>query len=457
LEALNNTQRAIVESIVETYGQDPGVVGVASVAALSGSIGRSFTAEGGAAGFSTHANLFSLIGADRSTGKGTSARILMQPIITANDELQRQYREVTLPTLKVRQRQVKGQLEALYKSKEEEPPSQERMVELQREYERIELELKQPPTLYTGSVTGAATVEVLARNDEQVILYSPEAGDAVKVALGRYTSDGGTDLDLMLSGYSVESFSESRIGRGNHHLKAPCISTLWYVQPILLKDLLSNQQAVERGLAARFLYASAPKTDIPFDFGVTKTIDQSVIDGWHQLVGRILARRGQSPQGIECHPDSLEVFREFHNMMVTLRNGPYRDIQGDLGRAREMAIRLALGQCVADAMSRGEGPTILQPDHAERGVAIARYSYSQFVHITAPLREELVRAKLTKITAICGGVGGSVKLSKLRNNHGFTDSEITQILGDYPNRIQLKTPPVGSSGGRPSPVIVQIS
>lgn len=420
LEALNEKQRAIVESIVETYGQDPGVVGVASMAVIAGSIGRSFTAEGGAAGFSTHANLFSLIGADRSSGKGTSAKVLMHPVIVANEELQRQYREVTLPTLKVRQRLLKGQLEALYKSKEEAPDTEGRLVELQRESEKIELEIKQPPSLYTGSVTGAATVEVLARNGEEIILYSPEAGDSVKVALGRYTSDGGTDLDLLLSGYSVEPFAESRIGRGSHHLKAPCVSTLWYVQPILLKELLSNEQAVERGLAARFLYAAAPQTEIPFDSGFTKTIDQSVIDGWHQLVGKILARRGQSSFGIECHPDSLEIFREFHNAMVVLRNGPYRDIQGDLGRAREMAIRLALGQCVADAMSRGgEGPKVLQPDHAERGVAIARYSYSQFVHITAPLLKERSMTKLKKICGICGGVGAALS---------YQNSRITMVI-----------------------------
>lgn len=456
IEALNETQRAIVESVMKTYDQDAGVVGIASIAVIAGAIGRAYSAEGGAAGFSTYANIFSLIGADRSTGKGTSARILMQPIIRANDEIQQRYRVDALPTLKVRQRLLKTQLEAMYKAKED-PAPEEILVQHQRELEGIELALKQPPSLYTGSVTGAAMVEVLARNEEQIMLFSPEAGDALKVALGRYTSDGGTDLDLMLSGFSVESFSESRIGRGNHHLMAPCITTLWYAQPMLIKELLSNEQAIERGLAARFLYATAPRTDIPFDTGASTPIDQSITDDWGHLVGGILSRRGQQTIGIQCHPDSLEIFREFHNTMVVLRNGPFRDIQGDLGRAREIAIRIALGQCVADAMTRKEAPTILQPDHAERGVEIARYSYSQFVHITTPLREGLGLGKLNKILELCAGVGGRVKVSKLKNNHGYTDEEIGQLLEDFPHKIQLSTPPMSPQGGRPSSIITRIS
>ena len=456
LEALNQNQREIVEAVMNTYGQDAGVVGNASIAVIAGAIGRSYSAIGGAAGFSTYANLFSLIGADRSTGKGISARVLMQPIISANDEIQLRYREDALPTLKVRHRIVKGQLEALFKAKEDPAPEQ-MLVQLQRELEVIELALKQPPSLHTGSVTGAAMVEVLARNNEQIMLYSPEAGDALKVALGRYTSDGGTDLDLMLSGFSVESFSESRVGRGNHHLKAPCITTLWYAQPMLMKELLSNEQAVERGLAARFLYATAPRTEVPFDTGENIPIDNSIIEGWQRLVGGILSNRGQQTVGIPCHPDALEIFREFHNNIVVLRNGPYRDIQGDLGRAREMAIRIALGQCVADATTRREAPTILQPDHAMRGVAIARYSYSQFVHITTPLRDGLGLGKLNKIIELCAGVGGRVKVSKLKNNHGYTEEQITQLLEDYPHKIKLLIPPMSTNGGRPSPSITRVN
>lgn len=456
LEALNEIQRGIVEAVMGTYGQDAGVVGNASIAVIAGAIGRSYMAEGGATGFSTYANLFALIGADRSTGKGISARVLMQPIISANDEMQLRYREDALPTLKVRHRLVKGQLEALFKAKED-PTPEETLIRLQRELEGIELALKQPPSLYTGSVTGAAMVEILARNEEQIMLFSPEAGDALKVALGRYTSDGGTDLDLMLSGFTVESFSESRVGRGNHHLKAPCITTLWYAQPMLMKELLSNEQAVERGLAARFLYATAPRTDVPFDTGENISIATSITEGWQRLIGGILSKREQQTKGIPCHPDALEIFREFHNTMVMLRNGPYRDIQGDLGRAREMAIRIALGQCVADAMNRGEEPLILQPDHAERGVAIARYSYSQFVHITTPLREGMGLGRLNKIVELCAGVGGRVKVSKLKNNHCYTDEEINQLLEDYPHKIQLLVPPLNSNGGRPSPFITRVS
>lgn len=455
VEALNEVQRPLVEAIINTFGQDPGVVGLTSCAVLSGAMGRSFLAEGGVPGLTTTGNTFTLVGVERSGGKGTVSTILMKPLIDANSELQKNYRDNTLPALRVRHRQIKNQLDVFFKAKEE-PPQPEILVQLQREMESIERELRYPPALYSGSSTGAALVELLVRNEEQMMLFSPEAGDSVKVALGRYTSDGGADIDLMLSGFSVEPFSESRVGRGNNHLEKPCIATLWYVQPLLLRELLSNQQAIERGLAARFLYATCPENVVPYDDGTVRSIPHELTENWNSLVRGILSKRDQNATTITCHPEAVEVFRDFHNMMVLLRNGLYRDQRGDLGRAREVAIRIALGQCVADATSRREVPTILQPDHAERGVAIARYSFSQFVNITAPLRDELRLGKLEKIIQLCEGMGGLVKVSRLKNNHGITDEEINRLVAEYPLRIQLRTPPTGASGGRPSPVIVRV-
>jgi len=455
LEYLNHTQRELVDEIINVYGQDPGVVGITSCSVLAGAMGRSFLAEGGVPGLITAGNIFSLIGLPRSGGKGTVSGFLMKPLVDANSELQKNFRDNLLPTFKIRHRQIKNQLDALHKSKE--LPDQESLITLQREFEQIERQLKYSPAILSGSATGAALVESLARNDEQLMLFSPEAGDAVKVALGRYTSDGGTDIDLMLSGFSGEPFSESRVGRGNNHLEKPCISTLWFVQPVLLRELLSNQQAIERGLAARFLYATSSQKEVPFDDGSARSLRHEYMERWNSLVRGILRRRDNPPITVSCHPDAQEIFRDFHNIMVELRNGLYRDIQGDLGRAREIAIRLALGQCVADAMSRKETPTILQPEHAERGVAIARYSYSQFVHITAPLREEIGLGKLKKVLDLCVSINGKVTVARLKNNHGFTETEISNLIDEYPNKIMMQTLPVGSGGGRPSRVIVRIS
>jgi hypothetical protein len=310
--------------------------------------------------------------------------------------------------------------------------------------------------LYAGSVTGAAFVELLNRNNEQVFIFSPEAGDVLKVAMGKYSADKSCDIDLWLSGYSVETFSEGRVGRGNCHLEAPCVSSCLFVQPTLLRDLLGNQQAVDRGLAARFLYAVAPSGDIPFDDGIQRAIDPAIAQGWHKLVTRILGRRDQNTLDIHCHPEAVEIFRAFHNQAVAARNGFLRDVQGDLGRAREMAIRIALGQCVADAMGRGDQPALISPDHAERGVALARFSYNQFVRILTPAREDRKNARLQKLLGLCEREGGSISVKKLRNSHGFDENELNTLVSDHPDKISHGQIPPGDSGGRPSPVIKRL-
>lgn len=453
--ALNPAQRAIVEGIAATYQQDCSLPGIASLSMIAASMGRGFRVDGGAAGFQTFGNLYAMLAAPRSGNKGTVARVLMQPLSDKNSENQKVYREEGVPKLKVERRLLRDQLEAAYKSKEEER-NFEQLSQWEKKLENIERSLKQPPALYAGSVTGAAFVEILSRNNEQIFIFSPEAGDVVKVALGRFTADNGCDIDLLLSGFSVESFSEGRAGRGNCHFEAPCVSACLFVQPTLLKELLGNQQAVDRGLPARFLYAVAPHSEIPYDDGILRAIEPVIAQRWHNMVTRILGRREQNTFDIPCHPEAIEIFREYHNQSVAIRNGVFRDIQGDLGRAREMAIRIALGQCVADAMERGDQPTLISPEHAERGVALARFSYNQFVGVLAPAREEKSHSRLKRLLELCDRDGGSITLKKLRNNHGFQKPELDDLVAKYPDKISYGQIPPGESGGRPSPVIIRI-
>jgi hypothetical protein len=453
--ALNTTQRAIVEAVANTYQQDSSLPGITSISIIAASMGRAFRVVGGAQGFQTFGNLYSILAAMRSGNKGTTARALMQPLTDKNIEIQKRYREETIPSLKVRKRILHNQLEAAYKSNDGDR-NLDQLSQWQKELENIELALKQPPALYAGSVTGAAFVELLGRNDEQIFIYSPEAGDVLKVALGRYTSDKSCDIDLWLSGFSVESFSEARTGRGNSYVEKPCVSSCLFVQPTLLEDLLGNEQAVDRGLAARFLYAVAPHRDIPFDDGLQRAIDPTIAQKWHHLVTRIVGRRDQNTLDIPCHPEAVEIFREFHNQAVAARNSYLRDIQGDIGRAREIAIRIALGQCVADAIDRGDQPTLISPDHAERGVALARFSYNQFVSILSPAREEKKHARLGKLLGLCDREGGTISIKKLRNSHGFDESELNALVAANPDKISRGEIPPGVAGGRKSTVIMRL-
>jgi hypothetical protein len=423
---------------------------MASIAVIGGALGRGFVAVNAAPGCETYPNIFALNVALRSTGKGITGKHIAGPLIEANSSLQMHYRESVLPSLKVSLRNLRNQLEAGYK---EEHINEQRLAEIERGLEALQLQIKHPPALYTGSATGAATSELLARNDEQLLFYSPEAGDALKVALGRFTADNSADIDLLLSGYSVESFSESRVSRGNKHFEHPCISILWLVQPSLLADLIGDEKAVDRGLTARFLYAAPPATDIPHDDGHLIEVPAAAIERWGELVRRLLAYRGQTSTHIGCHAEAQEIFRAYHNEMVNVRNGIYRDIQGDLGRARENAIRVALGQCVADAVDAGRTPREITPEQAERAVRIARYSYGQYISVMAPVREAKRTKRIARLIELCQQSGGSLTINDLERRHSFSRETLEELVTRYPQSVKIETTTPGSSGGRPSEIV----
>ena len=77
----------------------------------------------------------------------------------------------------------------------------------------------------------------------------------------------------------------------------------------------------------------------------------------------------KEPRRIVSSEGGREVFRAFHNESIRLRTGKFRDIEGELGRWRENAIRLALGQCVADDLNAAE----LSEAQAMRAVELARW------------------------------------------------------------------------------------
>jgi len=463
LWALNRAQRRAVEAIATAFRQDPALSGTVSIAGLAGALGRMFRVCD-IHGRPTYANLYTMIAAARGYGKGASQRILAA--MTAFERrIKSDYQCYTVPRLKVNLERLKQQIR---NSVREPSPEQESLPGFdvnqtllesnQLQVDAIERELKNPPSLFVGSTTGASLTGLLERNDSQLMSFNPEAGDIVRLALGRYSPDKQGDFDLLLSAYSVEPFSESRVSRGTVYLPEPCMSVCWMAQPSVLRQLLESDEARSRGLLARFLWVSIQQGEIPLDDGHATPLDPRDLQQWERMLNRALERRfsenQQGPIDIPCSQEAWDVFRDYHNETVRQRNGALREVQEELGRARENAIRLALGQCVADALEAGDQPpTELTADHARRGVALARYYYDQFIRLLRPAQTAIKLRAFTELERICRSNGGSVTLRVLRNSHGLTTEDVERTVGLFPTRLAIETNAGSARGGRPSRVL----
>ena len=459
LDALNPVMRALAVESSDVYQIKPELPGMAAIAVVAGATGKGFVITGAVSGRQTYCNVYIIPGAPKSYGKNAAAT-MAAPLRDASNELAQCFRETERPKLLTEKKISKKREEMLVKdcaagesTESEREEMQSELAQLQKRLDEIESLLTWPPTYLIGNATSAALTEILKRNGETICSFSPEAGELVRIALGKFNKDKAADFDLFLSGYTVESARETRISRGDSGDFVPCISVLWFCQPFLLRELFTNEEALERGLTARVLpFIVEHDGNIPEDDGIVRYVSESTRQAWDSLVRRVLACR-EWPQVIQCSPEAREVFRSFHNEAVRLRNGKYRAIEGELGRWRENAIRIAGGQCVADALSKGEdaGSLTLSAEQAERGVKIARWCH---LHSLAMLNKGLAdRAwqRIETLQALVTRYGGTVTLRDLRDRHGFIPHEVKMLVAEYPHTLSIWThKPIT---GRPSEIL----
>lgn len=460
---LSPAQCTIVESTAEVYRIDPALPGMASLAALGASPGKNLWVTGAVAGRETPSNLFVIAAAPKSYGKN-GASTVVAPLLEASDRRALEFREGVRPRLcqerAVAERRARLLVEWLARGRgdnnkalagQEREDLEGELRALHARMAEIAPLLESEPTLWVGSYTGAALAQALARNGEALLSFCPEAGDAIRIALGRFSKDAKADFDLFLSGYSVEPWSEGRITRGSVNIR-PCIGTIWLCQPALLREMLSNEEAIARGMTARFLMFAVDHGTIPHDDGLPRFVPGEASARWARVLGTgVQIRDMAQPWHLACEPDAREAFRGWHNESVDMRNGNFRDIEGELGRWRENAIRIAACLALADAADRGELPKAISGDCARRALGLCRWAVLSALRLMQAGRIERLAAGADRLAEALGGHDGLTTLRTLDHRHGIPAAEVRTLAGAFPERFRL-TRQKGTGPGRPSEI-----
>jgi hypothetical protein len=464
IHALNPVMRAMVENVADVHRVPVELPAMCAVGIVSGALGNAFTLTGAVNGKECHGNLYVIPAAPKSSGKGSVAGALVRPLLDASAELEADFKKNQLPGLKTEKAILEKRVNVLVNElatgktgtgKDRKPMGEMEKMETQRELERAHARLDEItpfldalPTYWVGNATSEAMERQFKRNNIGLLCYSPEAGATVRVMLGKYTKGEAADLDLYLSGYTVEDWRSDRIGRGVCQIK-PCLSMLLMVQPSILRELMGNEEAFERGMTARTI-TFIVETEPLEDDGIVRQINGETESAWCQLIRGILARRealAGNPHRITCTPEAREIFRQFHNESVRLRRGEFRDMEAELGRWRENAVRLAIGQCVADDLE----PQELTGEQATRAVEIMRWCARSALKITNAARMQIRVKRADELqTILAGKPGGKETLRNLDKSHGYKLEEVHSLAGQFPERFTLKRL---ETGGRPSEVL----
>ncbi len=105
----------------------------------------------------------------------------------------------------------------------------------------------------TDNATSEALENLLAENDGVMSVVSTEGG-VIDIMGGRYSKDGGSNIDIYLHGYSNESFDKDRAGQGHVHVDHLYLNVIFSIQPRVLKDFM-RRDFIEKGMTSRFLYS----------------------------------------------------------------------------------------------------------------------------------------------------------------------------------------------------------
>ena len=460
IHALSSAMRAIVEEVAEVHRVPVALPAMCAVGVVSGALGNAFTLVGAVNGKEGHGNLYIIAAAPKSSGKGSVAGVLVRPLLEASAELEADFKERQLPSLKSEKAVLEKRVSVLVNElasnktgagKDRQPMGAMERMETERELqtanarlEAIEPLLAALPTYWVSNATSEAMAAQFKRNNCGLFCYSAEAGEVVRVLMGKYRGDGKADYDLALSGYSVEPWRSDRIGRGSCQI-TPCLSMLLLVQPSILREITGDAEAFERGMTARLL-SFIVETEPMEDDGISRSISEQAEAGWNQLIRGILERReapASNPHRITCSPEAREVFRQFHNESVQLRRGEYQDIEAELGRWRENAIRLGVVLAMADNPEGVE----LTAEQAARAVELARWCVHFGLQITDTARMQKRAERAEELQTLLLRSGGRETLRNLDKSHGFTPEEIKAIAGQFPERFTVERV---ETGGRPS-------
>jgi hypothetical protein len=82
-----------------------------------------------------------------------------------------------------------------------------------------------------------------------------EAGGIFEILRGRYTRDGGLNLDVYLRAHAGDTLRVDRIGRPAEYVQNPALTVVLTPQPEVIRVLADRPGFRGRGLLGRFLYA----------------------------------------------------------------------------------------------------------------------------------------------------------------------------------------------------------
>ena len=453
----------ILKEFSEAVGQvndvDPAMCLMSGLSAISGAVGKSFKATNGSKHGGSYLNLYTLISATSSSGKGVIMGNALKPLHDFDKAIEDEYQR-EIPRLKARLEQFKAHKKSVLNgsSKKIDLPNlssgQDPLEFIQKEIDKIspdEKTIRGPVPFFIDNASPEAMGVALEEAKGVLFSASSEAGDIFSNLQGKY-SNQGNDFTLILKGFSGDPTEFRRVGRANVKIQEPCLSSLWMAQPSVVGKLIYDKEASSQGLTARILYVKGHMILEP------ETIDEVAIDPnlkelWGCKIRQILSTRKSltSPHEIKFTRDARMYLLEFHNQR---RNDTYGDLsayRNELGKSREIAIRVA--GILAIAEDENSMPVEINLDQTRRAVEIVKFCQQELMNEIKSKRILSLAEYANKLESVLEKEGKMSETIRNLGRMGYEVEEVEEVVGTYDDRFEIIKPEAGKKGGRPSRIL----
>jgi hypothetical protein len=255
VEVLPKDTRAYVEEVAATRQVPVDLPGMLSLGVVSGAAARRFRVQIG----TTHSeplNTFVAAGMEPGSRKSVTYQDMVEPLEAYERDLKAQMAP------KIAEAQEKRLIEESRLRFLRERAAKAEDSAQREKYRKEALELASQltvipaePRLVAGDVTSEKLANLLFEQDGRMVVMDAEAGGIFEIMAGRYTRDGGLNLDVYLRGHAGDTLRVDRVGRPAEYVYNPALTMILTPQPEVIRALADRPGFRGRGLLGRFLYA----------------------------------------------------------------------------------------------------------------------------------------------------------------------------------------------------------
>jgi hypothetical protein len=292
----------------------------------------------------------------------------------------------------------------------------------------------EPPIFITSDATIEAVGKRLQESPKGLLLARDEL-DGWFQSLVRYRGrGGGTDRAQWLELQRAGTLRVDRVGRDPINVRRAGISICGTIQPGILAHAF-NDDAMDAGLAARFLLAMPPARRHRW---TEADVEDQLADRYKRLLTNLLGltlanEKKRTPHFVGLAPDAKSEWVAWYNAWGDIQHQSEGEQKALLSKLVGYAARLALvHHVVSKAADSVFDPQPVTRRSVKAGINLANWFASEAIRIYALLKETETQRARRQLIEWIAEQGGKTTVRNLQRSNGrrWTDSESAKAALD---------------------------